>query len=163
MQIVDKDIDEDIKWAQINKDVLRSMENPRAVYWVAIVGCLCLLSLAVIAEVHQYRTGMGVADLNWPHMWDLYISTFIFWIGMSHSGTLFSAILHIIHADWRKPIYRFAEALTTFTLMTAGLFPIIHIGRLWNMYWVLPYYSDRGIWPNFRSPLVWDEIGRAHV
>ena len=99
---------------------------------------------------------MGPSNLNNPHMWDLYISTFVFWIGMSHSGTLLSAILHIIHADWRKPIYRFAEAMTTFSLMTAGLFPIIHLGRVWNMYWVLPYVSDRGHWPNFRSPLVWD-------
>ncbi|MCC6208032.1 MAG: polysulfide reductase NrfD [Gammaproteobacteria bacterium] len=151
-----KDINEDIRWAKINEDVLRSMENPRMGYWVSVVVCLALLSLAVIAEVYQYNTGMGVANLNWPQMWGLYIATFIFWIGMSHSGTLLSAILHITHADWRKPIYRFAEAMTTFTLMTAGLFPIIHLGRLWNMYWVLPYYSDRGIWPNFRSPLVWD-------
>lgn len=151
-----KDINEDIRWAKINEDVLRSMENPRMGYWVSVAVCLALLSLAVIAEIYQYRTGMGVANLNWPQMWGLYIATFIFWIGMSHSGTLLSAILHITHADWRKPIYRFAEAMTTFTLMTAGLFPIIHLGRLWNMYWVLPYYSDRGIWPNFRSPLVWD-------
>ncbi len=151
-----KDINEDIRWAKINEDVLRSMENPRKGYWMAVAGCLILLAFAVVAEIYQYNVGMGPANLNWPHMWDLYIATFIFWIGMSHSGTLLSAILHIIHADWRKPIYRFAEAMTTFTLMTAGLFPIIHIGRLWNMYWVLPYFSDRGIWPNFRSPLVWD-------
>jgi molybdopterin-containing oxidoreductase family membrane subunit len=151
-----KDINEDIRWAKINEDVLRSMENPRMIYWVSVGLCVALLSLGVIGVIHQYRTGLGVANLNWPQMWGLYIATFIFWIGMSHSGTLLSAILHITHADWRKPIYRFAEAMTTFTLMTAGLFPIIHIGRLWNMYWVLPYYSDRGIWPNFRSPLVWD-------
>lgn len=151
-----KDINEDIRWAKINEDVLRSMENPRMGYWVSVLVCLALLSLAVGAEIYQYNTGIGVANLNWPQMWGLYVSTFIFWIGMSHSGTLLSAILHITHADWRKPIYRFAEAMTTFTLMTAGLFPIIHLGRLWNLYWVLPYYSDRGIWPNFRSPLVWD-------
>ncbi len=156
-----KDINEDIKWAKINEDVLRSMENPRKGYWMAIAGCLLLLSFAIGAEIYQYNVGMGPSNLNWPHMWDLYIATFIFWIGMSHSGTLLSAILHIIHADWRKPIYRFAEAMTTFTLMTAGLFPIIHIGRLWNMYWVLPYFSDRGIWPNFRSPLVWDAFAIA--
>jgi len=151
-----KDIDEQIKWAKINKDVLRSLENPRMAYWVAVGVCLAMLACAVAAEVYQYQTGIGTADLDWPQMWGLYISTFIFWIGMSHSGTLLSAILHIIHADWRKPIYRFAEAMTTFSLMTAGLFPVIHLGRLWNMYWVLPYASDRGAWPNFRSPLVWD-------
>ncbi|MBL1433155.1 MAG: polysulfide reductase NrfD [Gammaproteobacteria bacterium] len=151
-----KDINENLPWSQINKDVMRSMMNPRKAYWVAIIVCIAMISCAVAAEVYQYNVGMGPANLNWPHMWDLYIATFIFWIGMSHPGTLLSAILHIIHADWRKPIYRFAEAMTTFSLMTAGLFPVIHIGRLWNMYWVLPYYSDRGIWPNFRSPLVWD-------
>ena len=141
----EKDINEDIRWAKINEDVLRSMENPRIGYWIAVAVCLGLLSLAVIAEIWQYKHGMGEANLNWPQMWGLYIGTFIFWIGMSHSGTLLSAILHIIHADWRKPIYRFAEAMTTFTLMTAMLFPVIHLGRVWNMYWVLPYFSDRGI------------------
>jgi len=151
-----KDINEDLKWAQINKEVLKSMENPRKGYWISVAVCLFLIMFAVVAEVHQYQVGMGAANLNWPHMWDLYIATFIFWIGMSHAGTLLSAILHIMNADWRKPIYRFAEAMTTFSLMTAGLFPMIHLGRLWNMYWVLPYLTDRGIWPNFRSPLVWD-------
>lgn len=155
-KVTEKDIREDIEWAQINKDVLRSMEAPRKSYWISFFVCIALFAWGIFAEIYQYQTGMGPANLNNPHMWDLYIATFIFWIGMSHSGTLLSAILHIIHADWRKPIYRFAEAMTTFTLMTAGLFPIIHLGRLWNMYWVLPYVTDRGIWPNFRSPLVWD-------
>ncbi len=151
-----KDINENIAWAKINADVLRSMENPRKGYWIAVGACLLMIACAVMAEIYQYQVGMGPSNLNWPHMWDLYIATFVFWIGMSHSGTLLSAILHIIGADWRKPIYRFAEAMTTFSLLTAGLFPIIHLGRVWNMYWVLPYVSDRGIWPNFRSPLVWD-------
>ncbi|MCI0504623.1 MAG: polysulfide reductase NrfD [Gammaproteobacteria bacterium] len=152
----EKDINEQIAWAKINADVLRSMENPRKGYWLAVLICVLMLICAAFAEYIQYTTGMGPANLNNPHMWGMYISTFVFWIGMSHSGTLLSAILHIIHADWRKPIYRFAEAMTTFSLMTAGLFPIIHLGRVWNMYWVLPYVSDRGHWPNFRSPLVWD-------
>ncbi len=154
--IHEKDINEQIKWAQINADVLRSIENPRPAYWVAVIVCIAMVSCAVFAEIYQYNNGMGYANLNNPHMWDMYIATFVFWIGMSHSGTLLSAILHIIHADWRKPIYRFAEAMTTFSLMTAGLFPIIHLGRVWNLYWVLPYVSDRGVWPNFRSPLSWD-------
>lgn len=152
----EKDINEQIAWAKINADVLKSMENPRKEYWFAVLICLAMLSCAIVAEVYQYKTGMGPTGLNNPHMWDIYIASFVFWIGMSHSGTLLSAILHIIQADWRKPIYRFAEAMTTFSLMTAGFFPIIHIGRLWNMYWVLPYASNRGHWPNFRSPLVWD-------
>lgn len=154
--VKEKDINEQIAWAKINADVLRSMENPRKAYWITVAVCIAMFMFFVVAEIYQYNVGMGPGNLNNPHMWDLYIATFVFWIGMSHSGTLLSAILHLIHADWRKPIYRFAEAMTTFSLMTAGLFPIIHLGRVWNMYWVLPYVSDRGIWPNFRSPLVWD-------
>ncbi|MEE8394399.1 MAG: NrfD/PsrC family molybdoenzyme membrane anchor subunit [Rhodospirillales bacterium] len=156
-----KDIDETIAWARINADVLRSMENPRKGYWVALAVCFAIFMVGVAAEVYQYDVGMGPSNLNNPHMWDLYISTFIFWIGMSHSGTLLSAILHIFHVDWRKPIYRFAEAMTTFSLLTALLFPVIHLGRVWNMHWVFPYLSDRGIWPNFRSPLVWDAFAIA--
>jgi Ni/Fe-hydrogenase subunit HybB-like protein len=75
---------------------------------------------------------------------------------MSHSGTLLSAILHIMHADWRKPIYRFAEAMTTFSLMTAGLFVLVHLGRVWQFYYVVAYPNERWAWPNFSSPLVWD-------
>ena len=101
---------------------------------------------------------MGVANLNNPNVWGLYIATFIFWIGMSHSGTLLSAILHIMHADWRKPIYRFAEAMTTFSLMTAGLFVMVHLGRLWQFYYALPYPNERWTWPNFQSPLLWDAM-----
>ncbi len=154
--VIDKDINEQIKWAQINADVLRSMENPRKAYWITFFICIAMVACAVVAEIYQYKVGLGVTNLNNPHMWGMYISTFVFWIGMSHSGTLLSAILHIIHADWRKPIYRFAEAMTTFSLLTAGFFPLIHLGRVWNFYWVVPYVSSRGIWPNFRSPLSWD-------
>ena len=154
--IEDKIIDENLKWSQINHDVIRTLQAPRRAYWVTFAVCLSMFACAIAAEIYQYRMGMGTAGLNNPHMWDMYIATFVFWIGMSHAGTLLSAILHIIHAQWRKPIYRFAEAMTTFSLMTAGFFPMIHLGRVWNLYWVLPYVSDRGIWPNFRSPLVWD-------
>ena len=118
--INEKDINEQIAWAKINADVLRSMEQPRRAYWISLVVCLLMLACAITAEVYQYQVGMGPANLNNPHMWDMYIATFVFWIGMSHSGTLLSAILHIIQADWRKPIYRFAEAMTPFcTLLTA--------------------------------------------
>jgi len=154
--IEDKVIDEKLEWSRINADVIASMQKPRFAYWVTMAICLAMLACAVAAEIYQYKMGLGGAGLNNPHMWDMYIATFVFWIGMSHAGTLLSAILHIIHAQWRKPIYRFAEAMTTFSLMTAGFFPMIHLGRVWNLYWVLPYVSDRGIWPNFRSPLVWD-------
>ena len=118
----EKDINEQIAWAKINTDVLKSMEDPRPAYWVTVAVCLAMVACAAVAEYIQYTTGMGPSNLNNPHMWDMYIASFVFWIGMSHSGTLLSAILHIIHADWRKPIYRFAEAMTTFSFMTGFSF-----------------------------------------
>ncbi len=146
----------DIEWAKINKDVLRSLESPRPLFWVVLVICAILVLCGAVAEAYQYREGLGVALMNRPHFWQLYISDFIFWIGMSHSGTLLSAILLLTKADWRKPIYRFAEAMTLFSILTAAIFPVIHLGRVWDMYWVLPYPNERTIWPNFRSPLLWD-------
>lgn len=154
----EKDIREDIAWAQINKDVMKSLESPRPIFWVLVAGALAMLAVGIGCEIYQYNTGMGVSNKNNSHVWGLYIATFIFWIGMSHSGTLLSAILHIMHADWRKPIYRFAEAMTTFSLMTAGLFVAVHLGRVWNIYWALPYPNERGVWPNFQSPLLWDAM-----
>ena len=153
-----KDIREDIAWAKINKDVLKSLENPRPLYWVILFIAIAMVGVAVGCEVYQYNEGLGVANFSNPHVWGLYIATFIFWIGMSHSGTLLSAILHLMHADWRKPIYRFAEAMTTFSLMTAGLFVAVHLGRLWQIYFALPYPNMRQVWPNFQSPLLWDAM-----
>ena len=153
-----KDIREDIAWAKINKDVLKSLENPRKLYWVILFVAIAMVGVAVGCEIYQYNTGMGVSGKNNTHVWGLYIATFIFWIGMSHSGTLLSAILHLMHADWRKPIYRFAEAMTTFSLMTAGLFVAVHLGRVWQIYYALPYPNGRGVWPNFQSPLLWDAM-----
>ena len=152
----EKDIRDDIAWAQINKDVLQSIEKPRATFWYLFAFAGALFAIGVGCETYQYLRGMGVSNLNTPQVWGLYIASFIFWIGMSHSGTLLSAILHIIHADWRKPIYRFAEAMTTFSLMTAGLFVLVHLGRLWEVYYALPYPNERWTWPNFQSPLNWD-------
>ncbi len=151
-----KDLGADVTWAKINKDVLKSLEKPRPVFWVIFFSALALFSFGVYCEVYQYQNGMGVSDLNNPQVWGLYIATFIFWIGMGHSGTLLSALLHIIHADWRKPIYRYSEAMTTFTLLTAALFVLVHMGRLWQFYYVVAYPNERWTWPNFTSPLVWD-------
>jgi len=150
------DVMKDIEWAKINRDILESLETPRAAFWVLLGVCAVAVAAGVAAEIYQYREGLGVALMNRPHFWQTYISNFVFWIGMSHSGTLLSAILLLTKADWRKPIYRFAEAMTLFSIMTALFFPIIHLGRVWNFYWVAPYPDQRTIWPNFRSPLLWD-------
>ncbi len=81
---------------------------------------------------------------------------FVFWIGISHAGTLISAILRLVNAGWRRPVTRCAEVITAFALMIGAMFPIIHLGRPWLFFWLMPYPSERLIWPNFRSPLVWD-------
>ena len=78
--VIDKDINEQIKWAQINADVLRSMENPRKAYWITFFICVAMVACAVVAEIYQYQVGLGVTNLNNPHMWGMYISTFVFWI-----------------------------------------------------------------------------------
>ena len=100
--------------------------------------------------------GLGLAGYNPPVMWAMYITTFVFWVGIGHAGTLISAILFLFRAQWRTSIYRATEAMTVFAVMTAGLFPIIHIGRQWIFYWLLPYPNQRYLWPNFKSPLLWD-------
>ena len=104
----------------------------------------------------QLHSGMGVTGLQRPVFWGFYIVDFVFWIGISHAGTLISAILRLTGAAWRKPVTRAAEAITVFALMIGGMFPIIHLGRAWLFYWLLPYPNSRMLWPNFRSPLLWD-------
>ena len=104
------------------------------------------------------RTGMGVAGINVPVCWGVYIVNFVFWVGIAHSGTLISAILYLFRVRWRTAIYRSAEAMTVFALITAALFPLIHLGRVWVFYWILPYPNYSGLWPNLKSPLVWDVV-----
>ncbi len=140
------------------RDLSRSNEKPTGT-WYAITGSLFLVVLAgVAAFTYMAFVGMGVTGLNRPVFWGVYIATFVFWIGLSHSGTLISAILRLTHATWRAPILRAAEAMTVFSLMVGGLFPLIHIGRNWRFYYMIPYPNERGLWPNLRSPLMWDAV-----
>lgn len=127
-----------------------------AVYW-ALVGLLGgIWSLAALVWAYQVYYGLQVAGLQHPVMWGAYIATFVFWIGIAHSGTLMSAILFIFRAHWRTSIARLAETMTLAAIMTAVLFPIIHLGRPWRAYWLFPYPNERGLWVNFSSPLIWD-------
>ena len=143
---------------QLYRDLSRSNEKPTGT-WYAIAGLLFLLMAGGIAAfAYMAVTGMGVTGLNRPVFWGVYIASFVFWIGLSHSGTLISAILRLTHATWRAPILRAAEAMTVFSLMVGGLFPLIHIGRNWRFYYMIPYPNARGLWPNLRSPLMWDAV-----
>jgi Ni/Fe-hydrogenase subunit HybB-like protein len=102
------------------------------------------------------RRGLYMTGLQRPGMWGNLITDFVFWVGIAHSGTLISAVLFLFRAKFRTAVYRVAEMMTVFGVMTAGLFPIFHLGRPWFAYWLFPYPNDRGLWVNFRSPLVWD-------
>jgi molybdopterin-containing oxidoreductase family membrane subunit len=110
----------------------------------------------LFAWAYQLTRGIGVAGIHRPIFWGFYLVDFVFWIGISHAGTLISAILRLTEAGWRRPVTRAAEAITVFALMIGGMFPIIHLGRAWLFFWLFPYPNSRLLWPNFRSPLLWD-------
>jgi Ni/Fe-hydrogenase subunit HybB-like protein len=142
----------------VDEQVLGSLGAPTRKY-LGLLGLFAFLILVgVIAYIVQYFAGMGVAGLNVPISWAVYITNFVFWIGIAHSGTLISAILFLFRVRWRNAISRSAEAMTVFAVMTAGLFPLIHLGRVWVFYWIIPYPNTMYLWPNFKSPLEWDVI-----
>jgi Ni/Fe-hydrogenase subunit HybB-like protein len=105
--------------------------------------------------------GVGIWGIQIPVAWGFAIVNFVWWIGIGHAGTLISAILLLMHQTWRTSINRFAEAMTLFAVACAGLFPLMHLGRPWVFYWLLPYPNTMGLWPQFRSPLVWDVFAVA--
>jgi molybdopterin-containing oxidoreductase family membrane subunit len=124
---------------------------------VSILGVLVLIGVAVISVM--INKGLGVTGLARPVYWGLFITTFVFWVGISHAGIMISAILRLTQAEWRRPVTRAAELLTVFSLLTALVFPLIHAGRPWRIaYWIMPYDISRGIYPNIRSPLIMDPV-----
>jgi molybdopterin-containing oxidoreductase family membrane subunit len=141
---------------QINQDLLRPVARVSARFFlvVAILGLIVLAGFS--AWGYQLYNGIGVAGIRRPVFWGFYITNFVFWIGISHAGTLISAILRLANAGWRRPVTRCAEVITVFALCIGAMFPIIHLGRPWVAFWLVPYPNERGLWPNYRSPLVWD-------
>lgn len=146
----------ELTYGQVDRDILRAMEAPGRLYYIVFLLNLLVLAWGAFAWRYQIVHGMGVSGLTHPVMWAIYITNFVFWVGIAHSGTLISAILYLFRVRWRAGVYRTAEAVTVFALFTAGLFPLIHLGRPWFFYWLLPYPQLGGLWVNFRSPLVWD-------
>jgi molybdopterin-containing oxidoreductase family membrane subunit len=143
-------------YGSVNRDVLKLLSPWGRAYQVVFAFVLAVLAAGVFAFGFMVYTGMGVAGLTNPVGWGVFITNFVFWVGIAHSGTLISAVLYLFRARWRQSIYRVAEAMTVFAVMTAGLFPIIHIGRPWVFYYLIPYPNQRSLWPNFRGPLLWD-------
>jgi Ni/Fe-hydrogenase subunit HybB-like protein len=145
-----------MSFRRINDDILRGLETPGLAYFAGVGLALAVLALALFAFWHQVEVGLGVAGYQPPILWAVYITNFVFWVGITHSGTLVSAVLYLCRARWRTGIARASEAMTVFAIMTAGLFPIIHLGRPWFFYWLFPYPNERQLWVNFKSPLIWD-------
>mgnify|MGYP001156954368 CR=1 FL=1 len=141
---------------QIN-DTLTNSVLRTPLHWYILTGLFATITLlGVIAVGVLANRGLGMTGMNRPVMWGFFITNFVFWIGISHAGVMLSAILRLAQAEWRRPATRAAEVLTVFALGTAAMMPIVHLGRMWRFYWVFPYDWARGIWPDIRSPLVWD-------
>ena len=142
-------------YEQVDREIIATLGFTKQWFMglsLAVLGFL----IGVSAWLYQIYWGLGQAGYEPPVMWGTYIITFVFWVGIGHAGTLISAILYLFRAGFRTSIYRAAEAMTVFAVMTAGLFPIIHIGRPWKFFWLVPYPNWRLLFPNFKSPLVWD-------
>jgi len=151
----------EVKWnktiSDVNDGILANLKKPHPAYYFSwILAIICLL-IGASAWAYQILFGMGMSGLNSPVYWGVYITDFVFWVGIGHAGTLISAILFLFRAKWRNTVARGAEAMTVFAVITAGLFPLIHVGRIWfAAYWMLPLPNTNNLWVNFRSPLLWD-------
>ncbi|MCG8351093.1 MAG: polysulfide reductase NrfD [Chloroflexales bacterium] len=131
------------------------LKTPRGwIFGFAIA--FALLMLFIIAVTWLFVAGIGIWGINIPVAWGWDIINFVWWIGIGHAGTLISAILLLLNQGWRNSINRLAEAMTLFAVACAGLYPILHLGRPWLFYWLIPYPNTLGMWPQFRSPLAWD-------
>ncbi|MBW2255392.1 MAG: polysulfide reductase NrfD [Deltaproteobacteria bacterium] len=143
-------------YAASNREIIRVLFKPSVVYVVSLLIVISMVLWGVYSWYMQIRWGMGVDGMNQASFWGVYIVTFVFWIGIGHAGTLISAILFLVRSRWRTGVYRASEAMTVFAVMTAAMFPLIHLGRVWQLYWMFPYPNQRQIWVNFKSPLMWD-------
>ncbi len=151
-------IDPSVEFRTVTELVSAPIEAPRPPRaWFIALG-IALLGLANLLVMVGYLLweGVGVWGNNNTVGWAWDITNFVFWIGIGHAGTLISAILFLLRQKWRTSINRFAEAMTIFAVICALLFPTIHVGRVWVFYWVFPIPNQMGMWPNFKSPLLWD-------
>lgn len=148
----------DKTFKDITDDICRPIETMPSKQWFGLFfGAKVLFLFYLVSVGIIIATGIGLLGVNSPIAWGTMIVTFVFWIGIGHAGTLISAILFLFRQKWRTSVARSAEAMTVFAVMTAGIFPLIHTGRPWLDFWLLPYPNQRGpLWVNFRSPLLWD-------
>lgn len=142
----------------VNNDILKPSESfPTKLWWIAFSISAAVMLFGFVLIGIMFYEGMYVLGINNPIGWGFFIVNFVFWIGIGHAGTLISAVLMLFRQKWRTGINRAAEAMTIFAVLTAAIFPLIHVGRPWLAFWLFPYPNERGpLWVNFRSPLLWD-------
>jgi molybdopterin-containing oxidoreductase family membrane subunit len=145
-------------FGSVTTDILRANESARAPksWYFALAISFAMMSMLGVLIGYLVFTGVGVWGNNNPVAWGYPIVNFVFWVGIGHAGTLISAILFLFRQKWRTAINRFAEAMTIFAVICAGTFPGIHVGRIWLAYWLFPIPNQMDMWPQFRSPLLWD-------
>lgn len=131
---------------------------PRA-WWLGFAACTLGVLLFILATGWLLYAGVGAWGIRSPVFWGLMIASYVWWISMAHAGTLISALLLLLNRGWRNSLNRFAEAMTVFAVILAGIVPVLHLGRPWLFYWLIPYPNTMHVWPQFRSPLVWDMFG----
>src|SRR3978361_702734 len=141
----------------ITERIAGVIEGPAPRWWlVTFVLTASVAAIGLFCLGYQISTGVGTWGLNHPVGWAWDITNFVFWIGIGHAGTLISAILYLLRQKWRTSINRAAESMTFFAVICAAIFPGIHVGRVWMAWFLAPLPNNYGIWPNFRSPLLWD-------
>ena len=148
----------ELTFAQIDNTVIETLKPPPRKYWLLLLLLLAGVAVGAGSWIYQIFVGIGAGGQNHPVAWGTYLINFVFWVGIAHSGTLISAILHLFRAGWRNPIARAAETMTVFAVCIAGLFPFVHLGRVWMVYYMLPVPNERTLWPNFMSPLMFDVV-----
>src|SRR5437879_11646140 len=133
------------------------LTRPASNGWFLGFGIAFMLTMMMLFAIgYLFVKGIGIWGVNIPIGWGFAIVNFVWWIGIGHAGTLISAILLLLRQEWRNSINRFAEAMTLFAVACAGMFPVLHLGRPWLAYWLFSYPNTMGVWPQFRSPLIWD-------
>ncbi|WP_319797206.1 NrfD/PsrC family molybdoenzyme membrane anchor subunit [Nitrobacter sp.] len=128
----------------------------RRQWWIGMAVAVALLMLFIVSVIELFTRGVGIWGLNVPVTWAFAIHNYVWWLGIGHAGTLISALLLLTGSEWRNSLNRFAETMTLFAVACAGIYPVLHLGRPWYLYWMFPYPATMGVWPQFRSPLEWD-------
>lgn len=142
----------------INRDLLAPLQNTSPGYFLLVACLAALVAAGAGAWYYQIETGIGQTNMHPPVFWGAYIASFVYWIGVSHSGTFISGVLRLTKAQWRRPVTRLAELMTIISVAIAACCVFYHLGRVWRWYYLIPYPNQREIWPNFRSMLMWDAV-----